>query len=157
MSRGSSGANDKDVYKLPQDITEEVIDTPDILAARNFNPRREFDVLNRTLGARLSNEKQAAYDDYGDYTGIPSATTRMRLRDQRIGEAETATGLAIGEGAQDANAMQAEYLQRLAALTAKKRQSGFTSAIKNQAGGGIGSSLIGAGGAIGAAVLPALL
>jgi hypothetical protein len=153
MSRGSSGANDKDVYKLPEDVTEEVIDTPDIIKARAFNPRAEFDVLNRTLGARLSDERQAAYDDYGAYTGIPSATSRARLRDQRIGDANTATSLAIAEGAQAANEAEGNYLMNLAQLTAKKRRSGFTSAIKGQQGGGIGSSLIGAGGAIASAAI----
>jgi len=150
MRGSSSGTDDKNVYRLPEDMTSEVIDTPDITAYRGFDPRAEFDVMNRSIGARLSNENQAAYDDYGAYTGIPSAVARNRMRDERINENNQNARLAIAEGTNAGNEMRANQLAGLAQLTARRRESGFRSAIKNQQqGGGIGSSLISAGAAIG--------
>lgn len=155
MSRGnnSSSTSSKDVRKLPEDMTEEVLDTPDLERLRAFDPRKEFDVMNRTVGARLDNERQAAYDDYGSYTGIPDAVTRNRLRDMRVQDANTAGSLAIAEGAQSANAAQGDYLSGLAALTAKRRRSGFTSGINTKPGNGALSAGITAGGGIAVAAI----
>ena len=144
--RGNSSNNlSKDVRQLPEDITEEVTDTTGALS--DYDPRKEFDVMNRTVAARLSREKQAAYDDYGSYTGL-DATTRNRLRDLRVQDANTAASLNIAEGAQAANAANTDFILQRANLLAKRRRSGFTSGINTKPGSDWKSAAIGAGASI---------
>lgn len=146
MSRGSNTA------KLNQDITSEVIDTPDIQAYRSWDPTAEMDRLNRTLAARNASLKRDVTEGYGRYSGIPSAVTRNRLRDLALADIDENDSLALAEGANRANEMRGNQLSTLAALTAKRRQSGYQESFKPQGGGGIGSALIGAGATVGVAL-----
>lgn len=131
---------DKNVVKLPVDVTEEVIDTPDIQAARANDT--DLSILDARLQKQLS-DTQADIEDSYAYSGIPSAVARQRMMDSaRHSLASTKTqGMVEGFNANEER--RQNKLMGLAALTAKRRRSGFESSQKQNSGGGLLSSIIG--------------
>lgn len=142
------------VTQLPVDITETVLDTPDIKAFRDFDPR--VSQLSPILATRFGRDRKSIEDSYGGYTGIPSQVARNRLRDMALGDLGANEAAAVSQGVLEGQKMRAEQLGALAALTAGKNRKGFESQQTQQKQGSAGSLIssgIGAGGAIAAALI----
>ena len=140
------------IAQLPTDITETVLDTPDIKAFRGFNP--EATQLAPILATRFGRDRNAINDSYGAYSGIPSQVARNRLRDMALSDAGANEAAAVSQGVIEGRKMKADQLGALAALTAGKNRKGFESQqMQQQQGSGIISSAIGAGGGIAAALI----
>lgn len=140
------------VAQLPTDITETVLDTPDIQAFRDFNP--EATQLAPILATRFGRDRQAIEDSYGAYSGIPSQVARNRLRDMALSEAGQNEAAAVSQGVIEGKKMRADQLGALAALTAGKNKKGYESQqVQQGPGNGIASSAISAGGGIVAAAI----
>lgn len=142
------------VAQLPTDITETVLETPDIQAFRDFNP--EMSMLKPILAKRFGRDRQAVTDSYSSYSGIPSHTARNRLRDMAIADIGANEAAAVSEGLAEGKRMRGEQLATLAALTAGKNRKGYESQQIQKTPGSAGSiisSAIGAGGGIAAALI----
>lgn len=142
------------VAQLPVDVTETVLETPDIQAFREFDPT--VSELRPILATRFGRDRQAINDSYSSYSGIPSQVARNRLRDMALADAGVNESAAVSEGLIEGKKMRGEQLATLAALTAGKNKKGFESQQTQQqpgSGGAIASSAIGAGGAVAAALI----
>lgn len=142
------------VTQLPTDITETVLETPDIKAFREFDPR--VSNLSPILATRFGRDRKAVEDSYGAYSGIPSQVARNRLRDMALSDLSANEAAAVGAGVMEGQKMRGDQLGALAALTAGKNRKGFESQQTQQkqgSGGSIISSGIGAGGAVAAALI----
>ena len=142
------------VTQLPTDMTETVLDTPDIQAFRNFNP--EASQLSPIMATRFGRDRQAIEDNYGAYSGIPSQVARNRMRDMALADAGANEAMTISQNEIEGRKMRQEQLSALAALTAGKNKKGYESQQVQQQGSGIGSSIIGAAGAAASAAIPLL-
>ncbi len=140
------------VAQLPTDITETVLDTPDIQAFRNFNP--EATQLTPILATRFGRDRQAIENNYGAYSGIPSQVARNRLRDMGLADAGANEAAAVSQGVIEGKKMRGDQLSALAALTAGKNRKGFESQqVQQGQSNGVLSSAVGAGGAVAAALI----
>lgn len=140
------------IAQLPTDITETVLDTPDIQAFRDFDPQATQ--LAPILATRFGRDRQAINDSYSAYSGIPSQVARNRLRDMALSDAGANEAAAVSQGVIEGKKMKADQLGALAALTAGKNRKGYESQQAQQGqSNGIASSAIGAGGAVAAALI----
>lgn len=142
------------VTQLPVDVTETVLETPDIKAFRDFDPRASQ--LSPILATRFGRDRQAVEDSYGAYSGISSQVARNRLRDMAISDLSANEAAAVSQGVLEGQKMRGEQLGTLAALTAGKNRKGFESQQtqqKQSSAGNLISSGIGAGGAVAAALI----
>lgn len=147
----STGKTPKTV-QLPTDITETVLDTPDIQAFRDFDPQATQ--LAPILATRFGRDRNAINDSYSAYSGIPSQVARNRLRDMALADAGANEAAAVSQGVIEGRKMKGDQLATIAALTAGKNRKGYESQQQQQSG--VGSSIIGAVGAAGAAAIPLL-
>lgn len=140
------------VAQLPTDITETVLDTPDIKAFREFDPRASQ--LSPILATRFGRERKGIEDNYGAYSGIPSQVARNRLRDMALSDAGANEAAAVSQGVVEGQKMRGDQLGALAALTAGKNRKGFESQqVQQGQSNGVLSSAVGAGGAVAAALI----
>jgi len=140
------------VTQLPTDITETVIDTPDIKAFRDFDPR--VSQLSPILATRFARDRQGIEDSYSAYSGVPSQVARNRLRDMALADSSVNEAAAVSQGVLEGQKMRGDQLGALAALTAGKNRKGYESQqVQQGQGNGIVSSAIGAGGAVAAALI----
>jgi hypothetical protein len=124
----------------------------DIAAFRAFKPSTA--TLEPALDAQYRNEERRVADQYGAYSGIPSAVARNRLENLARNELMASKATAMAQGNAEAEKMRMSQLGALADLTATRRQQG--SGFNSQAaqGSGVGNSLISGGSAIaGAAII----
>jgi len=146
------GSSDPKVYKLPQDLTTEVQDTPDLAAFRAFDPR--VNNVRPILAKRFNQERSDVADNYGAYTGLPEVA-RQRLQEQAQGNIGVDQSTAAGENVNQGNAARLDQMETLANLTKKTRSSGYTSSL-GAPGQSVAGQAVGAGAAIGGAVIIAV-
>lgn len=139
------------VAQLPTDITETVLDTPDIQAFRDFNP--EVAQLKPILATRFGRDRNAINDSYSAYSGIPSQVARNRLRDMALADAGVNEATAVSEGILEGKKMKGEQLGALAALTAGKNRKGYESQQVQQQGQGLGSTALSTGISVAASLI----
>jgi len=136
------GSSDPKVYKLPQDLTTEVQDTPDLAAFRAFDPR--VNNVRPIIAKRFDQERSDVADNYGAYTGLPEVA-RQRLQEQAQGNIGVAESTAAGENVNQGNAARLDQMETLANLTKKTRSSGYTSSLGAPGQSALGTA-IGIGG-----------
>ena len=120
------GSSDPKVYKLPQDLTTETLDTPDLQAFQSFDPR--VNNVRPILAKRFNQERSDVADNYGAYTGLPEAA-RQRMQEQAQGNIGVDQSTAAGESVNQGNAARLDQLETLKDLTKKTRSSGYTSSL----------------------------
>lgn len=142
------------VTQLPVDVTETVLETPDIQAFREFDPTATQ--LAPILATRFGRDRKGIEDSYSAYSGIPSQVARNRLRDMALADAGVNEAAAVSQGVLEGKKMKMDQLGALATLTAGKNRKGFESQQTQQKQGIAGSLIssgIGAGGAIASALI----
>lgn len=139
--------------QLPQDVTSEVIDTPDIQAFRSFDPKAAIQAGRADSDAQFDRAEKYTREAFGNYSGIRNPLARSRALASALDE--VSYDRAISNANLNAQGMQAEMGQKaaLADLTAKRRQHGYSSTLPQQSG--MGSAVIGSAGSIGAAAIMA--
>ena len=145
MSRGDPNTP-KGTVKQPFENTTETLDTPDLAAFRGFDPN--LNMLRPALDAQLNTQLANVRDSYGAFTGIPSAVSRLTLKNRAEGNIYRDRGLALAEGNDANQRLKLAQLESLANLTKKTKSSGYQTGVK-PAGGGIGGILGGIGAAAG--------
>jgi hypothetical protein len=145
------GKKDKNIVQLPQEQTSEVLETPDLAAYRDSDS--DLSLLDVQLQKQLSDAGTDLTDSYA-YSGIPSAVARQRMMDHGRERLATAKTFGMVEGFNANEMRRQQRLANLAGLTARRRQSGYTSTYKPNSG--FWNSLIGAGATVGAAAMPFL-
>lgn len=145
------GSSDPKIYKLPQDLTNETLDTADLQAFRDFDPR--VSNVQQITGKHFDQERADIADQYGAYTGLPEVA-RQRLQEQALNNVGVDEATQAGENVNVANAARQDQLESLSALTKKTRTSGYTSSL-GAPGQSPAATAIGAAG-IGASVIIAV-
>lgn len=127
--------------------TTTVADTPDIVAARNFDPSTIVNAARGDNDAAFDRGERQIREGYGQYSGISNPIARSRglaaaLDELSYNRALSNAGLTAAE-------LEAEQRQKLglAELTASRtqNQSGYTSTAFQPQGNGIVSSAISGG------------
>jgi hypothetical protein len=139
----------------PFEQTQETVETPDVEAFRAFAP--DTSMLESTVAKRFGDRRREIRDSYGAYSGIPSQVARNEMRDEALAGVDEAEGLALAEGNEKAQALKLAQLEALAALTAKRKSSGFNTSVIQPQGSNLAGSAISGGAGIGAAVLPSII
>lgn len=147
---GTSSSQDGKSVKLPQDLTQETLETPDLQAFREFDPR--VTQLRPILARKFGHEHNAALD--GSY-GATSQVERLAGTDEALANATNQEAQGVSEGINLGTATRAAQLQALANLTKKTRGYGYGSQVPQVAGGGAGAAAIGAAGTIGSSIINA--
>lgn len=144
----SSGNN---TVRLPVDVTEEVLDTPELQRFVNYQPKRQ--ALDTGTATRFAGYRQDLEDSVNSpYSGIPSSVGRQRALASGVNNLAATEAQAYNAAFFDNEAFLSNLYEAQAAATRKTRRHGYDSQIR-QGGGGIGSALLGAGATIGAAFL----
>jgi hypothetical protein len=145
-----SGSSEGKSFKLPQDLTQETLETPELQAFRDFNPR--VPQLRPTLARKFGTEHNAALD--GTY-GATSQVERLAGTDEAMANATNQEAQGVSEGVNLGTATRMAQLQSLANLTKKTRSYGYGSQAPQATGGGAGAAALGAAGTVGSAILKA--
>lgn len=129
------------VTKLPVDVTEEVLSTPELDRFVNYKPNRQ--AVDTGTGARFGAARRDLQDSVDSpYSGIPSQVGRQRLLATGMGELAAGEAQAYNDTHFDNEEFMANLLGAQAAATRKTRRHGYDSQPRQ--GGGLGSTLIGA-------------
>ena len=136
--------------KTPFENTTTVPETADIAAFRAFNPSTAL--LSPAVDAQYAQAERDVDDQYGAYSGIPSAVARNRLRDLAKSELLRNKGLALAEGNTQANALRMAQLEAVANLTKGQKSYGYGSQLDPNKGSTT-NALIGGGASVGAAAI----
>jgi hypothetical protein len=139
--------------QLPQEMTSEVVDTPDIKAFRDLDASKVIHAGRGDQDAQFDRADRATREAFGNYSGITNPLARSRALSSALDD--ISYDRAIANANLNAQGLQAEMTQKaaLADLTAKRRQYGYGSVLPPQSN--TGSALIGAAGQVGAAALSA--
>jgi hypothetical protein len=143
------GSSDPKTYKLPQDMTTETLDTPDLQAFQSFDPR--VNNVRPILAKRFNQERSDTADNYGAYTGIPEVA-RQRMQEQAMGNIGVDQSTADAGNVNVGNATRLDQMETLAGLTRKTRSSGYTSSL-GAPGQSAAATGIGAAASIGATII----
>lgn len=137
------------IVNLPTDMTttSTVVDTPDIVAARSFDPSAIVNASRASNDAVMDRGERQIRESYGNYSGISNPIARSRGLATALDE--LSYNRALNNAGLTATELEAQQRQKLglAELTASRtsRQQGYSSTAFQPQSGGLLNTIVSGG------------